>query len=795
MHESPCFYRGFFIPIFLYLYNSSLSASQASAASSATVLSYMAEVVDIIHKLTFETNPDVLQAVNKEFGTQLQQLQQLKQREQEYNALLSKTSESDIRNRKAIELLLQRNRQQYDAIAVSVGKQFAANEKLNTSLVKTGRNLSTLSFAGSQLLREAPAFTYSLQTGILALSNNIPILLDQLTQARASGASTREIFSALGSSIFGLTGLITIAVSALTIFAGKLFDSSKAAKENAASIDSASKAIDNYAKILKNAADFNDEGANAIKRNLEALKAQGVQAGETFAAEKRVFEGEQELRKQEAKDLNDRIKLYQRVAAAVSGTGRGSAAQQQRRFQQSVSGLPTAERDELTKAFNEGVLTRRSINERINQLNEEAKNKANEITVSEIEFNSQQREKEYQLRVQLTRRLGELEIEYAKLRLQRGKETFDRIQETNALELRENEEKLNQEIEDARKAGTVSLQVQQRFEQIRLQIRRQANEKLLQENLEYFQQEREDLQEVVNGLGSIFNTDRADTLNKIPDYSKEVSDEINRGLKKDEDRRKKEKEMIKDYLDYTLQTTAQTLQSIYEMQLYYLDKEIAARQDRVARAVELAEKGNTEILQSEREKLIAAQNERDKIGQRQLQLNALLQASSAAIAATQAIQTVTNAGATGDPYSAPVRIAAAVAALAAGFAFVTSLTQAFKSNSFKDGVIGIDGAGTETSDSIPARLSKGESVMTAKETKKYKEYLLAMRDGSFDKMLKTHEPVYIGGGNNYKPLEKKLDSVIDAIESNKVVARQIMDKNGISQAIETYKKYERQRFM
>ena len=48
---------------------------------------------------------------------------------------------------------------------------------------------------------------------------------------------------------------------------------------------------------------------------------------------------------------------------------------------------------------------------------------------------------------------------------------------------------------------------------------------------------------------------------------------------------------------------------------------------------------------------------------------------------------------------------------------------------FRDGVIGLNGRGTETSDSILARLSKGESVMTARETKDYYPTLKAIRDG------------------------------------------------------------------
>jgi len=54
---------------------------------------------------------------------------------------------------------------------------------------------------------------------------------------------------------------------------------------------------------------------------------------------------------------------------------------------------------------------------------------------------------------------------------------------------------------------------------------------------------------------------------------------------------------------------------------------------------------------------------------------------------------------------------------------------------FAKGVIGLKGEGTETSDSIHAKLSKGESVMTAKETKNYESELWAMRRGTFDQLI------------------------------------------------------------
>lgn len=54
---------------------------------------------------------------------------------------------------------------------------------------------------------------------------------------------------------------------------------------------------------------------------------------------------------------------------------------------------------------------------------------------------------------------------------------------------------------------------------------------------------------------------------------------------------------------------------------------------------------------------------------------------------------------------------------------------------FKDGVVDLQGPGTGTSDSISARLSKGESVIKASETKKYKAALVAMNNGKFEQYL------------------------------------------------------------
>ncbi|MEE9573701.1 MAG: hypothetical protein V3W20_11675, partial [Candidatus Neomarinimicrobiota bacterium] len=67
-----------------------------------------------------------------------------------------------------------------------------------------------------------------------------------------------------------------------------------------------------------------------------------------------------------------------------------------------------------------------------------------------------------------------------------------------------------------------------------------------------------------------------------------------------------------------------------------------------------------------------------------------------------------------------------IAALAAvGIITAAQLSAVAK---FKDGVIDLHGPGNATSDSIPAMLSKGESVMTAQETSDYYPALMAIRN-------------------------------------------------------------------
>ena len=83
------------------------------------------------------------------------------------------------------------------------------------------------------------------------------------------------------------------------------------------------------------------------------------------------------------------------------------------------------------------------------------------------------------------------------------------------------------------------------------------------------------------------------------------------------------------------------------------------------------------------------------------------------------------------------------AALAAAMGLAqAAIIQAKPEPKFKDGVIDLKGPGTGKSDSIKARLSKGESVMTAEETQQYMGPLKAMRAKKYNQFVQQH---YVAG--------------------------------------------------
>lgn len=220
--------------------------------------------------------------------------------------------------------------------------------------------------------------------------------------------------------------------------------------------------------------------------------------------------------------------------------------------------------------------------------------------------------------------------------------------------------------------------------------------------------------------------------------NKQIADAREANKKQEEDDKKRQEniekrnEAIKGTYETLRDTAVSTFQTIYETRLRFLDLEIEAQRDRTNQARLLAEQGNAEQFQIESERLQKLQDERERQARRQIQINAVLQASNSAVALTEAIGAVVKAAAEGDPYTIALRVASAVAALVAG---VASLTSAFSSNSqgFADGGYTGDGGKYEAAGIV----HKGEYVITKEQTAKNRAVLDAIHAGAVYSMPNT----------------------------------------------------------
>lgn len=124
---------------------------------------------------------------------------------------------------------------------------------------------------------------------------------------------------------------------------------------------------------------------------------------------------------------------------------------------------------------------------------------------------------------------------------------------------------------------------------------------------------------------------------------------------------------------------------------------------------------------------------------------------------------------------APVLIPIVAGITASQIAIIQSQVPAFK-----DGVIDLKGPGTETSDSIVSRLSRGESVMTAQETRKHKDVLQAIREDRLPSLIaeKYLIPAYQSSMNDKQrpdltktsmELAFQTAELVQAVKSNKVI--------------------------
>lgn len=154
---------------------------------------------------------------------------------------------------------LERRIQRYDQTLKAVDGSMGIYRR-NVGNYASGFNSMNNSVA--QLAREAPAFTYSMQTGFMAISNNLPIFFDSMKSAReenvrlrAEGKATVPVWKQLGAAIFSWNTLLSIGITLLTVYG----------KEIGTWIQKMLKGSDATSILTKNTKDLNESRKEAVK--------------------------------------------------------------------------------------------------------------------------------------------------------------------------------------------------------------------------------------------------------------------------------------------------------------------------------------------------------------------------------------------------------------------------------------------------------------------------------------------------------------------------------------------------
>lgn len=123
-----------------------------------------------------------------------------------------------------------------------LGKQIASNtqllkqydQQINQNFRNVGNYKSAFDGIGmsfQQITRELPAFANTLQTGFMAISNNIPMLVDQLqalkqknVELAAEGKPTTSVFKSLVGAMFSWQTALSLGVTLLTVYGAKLVE-------------------------------------------------------------------------------------------------------------------------------------------------------------------------------------------------------------------------------------------------------------------------------------------------------------------------------------------------------------------------------------------------------------------------------------------------------------------------------------------------------------------------------------------------------------------------------------------
>lgn len=362
-----------------------------------------------------------------------------------------------------------------------------------------------LGFSFSQVGRELPSLAINLQTFALAISNNLPIVADELKKAsdeikrlKAEGKDTPSLFQRIKGALFSFQTGLSLAITALVLFSGKMFGAADASKELKERTDDL---VESLRDQLKATEDINDLIDRQSRIDDEKLRAAGASEEDRF---KRQLQSKREqlnnLRIAEEESNNairKEVEKAQRERDALAEFGtikltKKEIAALKDRYDKLKNVAADAEKTRIAKEDEIEEFIAKRAADRAEKAREDAeKNKedalknakdAKEAADAELQFQFEIKKLELQRTIDFNKEIADNEEESEIKRLTALRKYFEaskQLIDEDALLQVQLGNKTKTELElIALQQGDAQLRLEREFLRQRLEIRKQANVKI-----------------------------------------------------------------------------------------------------------------------------------------------------------------------------------------------------------------------------------------------------------------------------------------------------------------------------
>ena len=586
-----------------------------------------------------------------------------------------------------------------------------------------------------QLAREFPSLTISAQQFFLAISNNLPMLADELKRAsannkalRAEGKMTIPVFRQVISSIFSWQTALVVGITLLTAYGKEIGTWVKGLFTAEEAITAAE-----YAQKQLNTAQL--EGRNAAQAEVVNLQILYNATQNTALAYKDRLNAVKELQKQypayfgnmsQEKILAGELsETYEMLVRNIMAKAQAEAAQNQ-----IVTNLEKKNTIEQIQAYQN--LTR--VMADYNRLKAEG---------ADDKMLEGYAKAAYALR-------KEVDSELKKM----NEDLYNEVRD-NSNSYQEYINNLNAANSKLVKVATDNLLV---FQNTQKEVIKSSNKIISLEELQAkmqgknLQKYTKTISDWRTALGREVAKMELDIEKAMKEADKSIADSFKKQVQDQELKFRNRineaqieggdlgaaREMLEIYKEQIVQINK--LEDAYRA-AGYTDEEIQARRIAARKGVQQAEQNIADIqLKTTHQALGAAAQVAGGFsamfdalggeGERYAEFSKALAIFEVALQQAQAIAgAVANAAKYSIPWLLPVQIASSIAAVVAAIAQATQATDSAQTPKYASGGL-VTGPGTGTSDSIPAMLSNGEAVMTAQAVNDWGAMLSAMNVAS-----------------------------------------------------------------